>query len=62
MAHLARPIVVLDTNLYVSYLITPSGPTARLVELGLSGQVFTDGYGETSSWKLTLSPKGLTLR
>lgn len=40
MAQPARPIVVLDTNLYVSYLITPSGPTARLVELGLSGQVF----------------------
>lgn len=41
MAEPAKPIVVLDTNLYVSYLITPSGPTARLVELGLAGEAFT---------------------
>ena len=39
MAEPAKPIVVLDTNLYVSYLITPSGPTARLVELGLAPRV-----------------------
>jgi len=41
MAEPVKPIVVLDTNLYVSYLITPSGPTARLVEIGLAGEVFT---------------------
>ena len=40
MAEPVKPIVVLDTNLYVSYLITPSGPTARLVEIGLAGEVF----------------------
>lgn len=41
MAQPAKPIVVLDTNLFVSYLITPTGPTARLVELGLAGAAFT---------------------
>jgi hypothetical protein len=38
MAGPPRSIAVFDTNLYVSYLITPSGPTARLVELGLAGE------------------------
>jgi len=41
MAGPPKPIAVLDTNLYVSYLITPSGPTARLVELGLAGEAFS---------------------
>ena len=41
MAGPPRPIAALDTNLYVSYLITPSGPTARLVDLGLAGEGFS---------------------
>jgi len=41
MAVPPRPLVVLDTNLYVSYLITPSGPTAQLVGLGLAGEAFS---------------------
>ncbi len=40
MAEPVKPIAVLDTNLYVSYLITPTGPTARLVEVGLAGESF----------------------
>ena len=41
MAGPPKPISVLDTNLYVSYLITPSGATARLVDLGLAGEGFS---------------------
>jgi predicted nucleic acid-binding protein len=41
MADPPKPIAVLDTTLYVSYLITPSGPTARLVDLGLAGGAFS---------------------